>query len=300
MSRADVYFASVPASSANLGPGFDAVGLALNARISAHVEPAAAFSLAFRDGPQAPTHDGIAAALRAAMLRVMERLPAVRICIDNRIPLGKGLGSSAAARVLGLMIAWRTLRGRISRSRLAQLACELEGHPENALAAIYGGAIIATASRRTEHVRIAAPQGLHPFVVIPDIALATEDARQLLPERYSRADVIFTAQHCALLGAALASSSWGTLRAAMRDRMHQPYRAAAIPGMREALALRDRALIGVALSGAGPGLLAFVSNSARVPAIAARLLACFAQAGIPAYALPLATTDRGAQFKRVA
>jgi homoserine kinase len=287
------FVAGVPATSANLGPGFDAVGMALDLRLRARVVPAARFSLAFSEGLEAPSHDGFARAIRTAMLRVAPELPDASIVASNPIPLGKGLGSSAAATVLGLAIAMRIHRGRIDLSEIARLACELEGHPDNALAAIYGGAVICASGGAGDHLRVRAPRELRALVVVPAFDLATSDARAMLPERYERCDVVFTAQRAAMLGAALASGSWRELGLAMHDRVHQPYRVPGIPGMEEALALDVRGLIGSALSGAGPSLIALLHPRTAWQRIAPLFEACFTRAGLASHSLILAPASRG-------
>jgi homoserine kinase len=296
MPLRNAFVVSVPASSANLGPGFDAVGIALDLRVRATVQPANRFALRF-SGPHAPSHDGYADAILAAMKRVNERLPRVKMHVENGIPLGKGLGSSAAASVLGLVVASRARGEILSRERLAHLACELEGHPDNALAAIYGGTVVAASADARDCVRIDAPRDLCALVVVPEFELATREARALLPDRYDRGDMIYTAQRASLLGAALGSGSWKALRAAMHDRLHQPYRAAHVPGLAAALALRARRLIGIALSGAGPSVLAILHEDAPWRTIAQRLEACFASAGVAARAHRLAFAARGVMVR---
>ena len=285
----------VPASSANLGPGFDAVGIALSLRVRAEVVPARAFSLAFDPGIEAPSHDGFGAAIVRAMQRIDRKLPPVKVRVHNDIPLGKGLGSSAAASVLGLAIAARASGRNLSRHELGGLACALEGHPDNALPAVFGSVVVAASSDARAYLRVRATSRRMPraLVVIPDVVLATADARALLPLRYDRADVVFTAQRAALLGAALASGAWGEMREAMRDRFHQPYRAGRIPGMEEALALDGRGMIGSALSGAGPSLIAFLRPNAAWQSVARRLADCFARAGVATRALALDFCARG-------
>lgn len=284
---------SVPATSANLGPGFDSVGVALDLRVRADVEPADTFALEFASHAQAPSHGGFESAILNAMQEIDSRLPRVHVRVTNAIPLGKGLGSSAAARVLGLAIAACGHRRALSRRELASLACDLEGHPDNALPAVFGNIVVAASSDARAYVRIAAARNLRALIVIPDVTLATTDSRALLPERYERADVVFTAQRAALLGAALAAGRWDELREAMRDRFHQPYRAARIPGMSEALALEERDVIGSALSGAGPSLIALLRPRAVWQNVARRLDACFAHAGVATRSFALRICSRG-------
>jgi homoserine kinase len=291
--RFERFSVSVPATSANLGPGFDAVGIALELRVRADVEPASQFVLEFAAGREAPSHDGFADAIRLAMRRIDPALPRARVLVKNRIPLGKGLGSSAAATVLGLAVAMRLHRGKVDLHELASIACELEGHPDNALPAIYGGTVICASNGSEEYLRVRASREVRALVVVPDFHLATKDARAMLPERYDRSDVVFTAQRAAMLGAALASDSWRELGLAMNDRLHQPYRAPGIPGMEEALALRARGVIGSALSGAGPSLIALLRPKAVWERVSPLFEACFTRAGVASHSLWLAPAARG-------
>jgi homoserine kinase len=293
MPRCKPFAVSVPASSANLGPGFDAVGIALDLRLSARVRPARAFSLQIR-GAQAPSHDGFAGVILEAMRRVRPELPLVAVEVENPIPLGKGLGSSAAASVLGLIVAMRAHGLKVDRSALAREATAIEGHPDNALAAVYGGAVVAASADASECVRLAAPAGMHAIVVVPEIDLSTKAARALLPEQYERVDVVFTAQRASLLGAALGSGSWKALRAAMRDRMHQPYRAQCVPGLAGALGVDHRDLVGIALSGAGPSVLAIVRSGNGARALGTQIEGHFRDAGVGARSYELEFAARGA------
>ena len=290
MSHANAFNVSVPATSANLGPGFDAIGIAFDLRLRAKVSRARRFAISFERGSHSPTHDGLERAIVDAMHRVDSSLPRVRVEITNEIPLGKGLGSSAAAAVLGLGIAMRAHNGTVRRSALAHIACEIEGHPDNALPAVYGGAVVAASSQA--FVRIA-PPAFHPAIVVPDVDLSTLQARALLPERYDRADAVFNAQRAALLAASLASGRFGGLREAMRDRFHQPYRAERIPGLERALALEAPGLLGVALSGAGPSVVSFGRSAAAAARAARSIAACFHDAGVASRVMPLRLTGAG-------
>jgi homoserine kinase len=295
MSLRNAFVVSVPATSANLGPGFDCVGIALDLRARAMVEPANRFSLEF-SGPEQPTHIGFERMLIDAMHHVSSELPRVRVQLNNAIPLGKGLGSSAAASALGISIAARAHGLALSRDDVAHRVCELEGHPDNALPAVYGGMVIATSSRAS--IKLPAPRDLHAIVVVPEFDLATEKARALLPSHYGKCDVVFNLQHAALLGAALASGNWQVLREAMRDRFHQPHRAAVIPRLAEALAVDAPELIGIALSGAGPSVLALVRERVAWRPIAARIAAAFEAAGIASRSYRLGFAARGLVSRR--
>ncbi len=286
--------ASAPASSANLGPGFDAVAIALSARMEATVAPARRFTLHFSAGPHAPTHDGLRDSIERSMRRI-GTLPRARIEIANDIPLGAGLGSSAAATLLALGIAHRAAGNPIDRAQIAALACEIEGHPDNALAALYGGTTIACDAR--DFIRVPALRETIALVTIPQIDLSTAEARSLLPARYLRADAVYSIQRAALLGAALASGRLDALHAAMKDRIHQPYRAEKIPGLREALAYDAPGVRGIALSGAGPTVLVLLDLHADARRIGTEMRALFTAAGIASSTLCLRPSARGLIFR---
>lgn len=285
----DAFSVAVPATSANLGPGFDAVGVALSLHLRAFVEPASRFSIAFR-GKHVPTHDGYERIFREAL----SHLPAVAITVCNDIPLGKGLGSSAAARVAARAIMTMYEGRRLDRAVLARESAALEGHPDNAYAAVYGGVVI---SAQATAIALPPPNGVRAIVIVPDIEFGTREARGILPKAYSAADCAFTAARASLLGAALASSSLGALREAMRDRMHQPYRAKAVPGLDAIVALRMPGLYGVALSGAGPSVLAFASAKSA-ERVTHSIHTRFAEAGIASRAFDLSCIRRGLHVRR--
>jgi homoserine kinase len=256
---------SAPASSANIGAGFDAVALALELRMTARVrEPAPGESPAWTyAGARAPTHDGLRRCIERAIARIAPAAPPLTVALDNAIPLGGGLGSSAAARALGVAIGARLVDRPPSDELLVRAVAELEGHPDNALAAWYGGAVIAAFGDDGLTVARFAPPAVAAVLVVPDIVLSTAHARDLMPETYARGDVVHNVQRAALLGAALAAGRLDLLRAAVRDKLHQPYRATVIPGLAEILELDDPALVAVALSGAGPSVLALAHGDAR-------------------------------------
>ena len=284
---------SAPASSANLGAGFDAVALALELRMTARVrvlEPGASSEWRY-GGAHAPTHDGLRGCIERGIVRIAPNAPALEVELDNAIPLGAGLGSSAAALAIGVAIGARLVERAPADDLLALAVAELEGHPDNALAAWYGGAVVAAFGDDGLTSARFAPPAVGAVVVVPEIALPTAEARALIPESYARADAIHNVQRAALLGAALASGRIDLLRAAVRDRLHQPYRATMVPGLAEMLALDDPAIVAVALSGAGPSVLALVRDPGE--RIGRAIAAIFARHGVRAAVLTPAPAFTG-------
>jgi homoserine kinase len=187
------------------------------------------------------------------------KMPALELCIQNDIPLGKGMGSSAAALTAGVIIADQVLNLRWKPLRILDEAARLEGHPDN-VAPCTLGSIVASAIDSggvTRSIRLDLPRSFGLAVVVPDFDLPTARARAVLPSGYSREDAVFNVQRASLLIAALATGTVSAFPAALEDRFHQPYREALVPGLHEILRLRAPGLLGCALSGAGPSILVF-------------------------------------------
>ncbi len=185
--------------------------------------------------------------------------PDLTLDVRNEIPLGRGLGSSGAAAVAGVALANAAGGLRMSLHEILTRAADIEGHPDNVAASTLGGLAVVGESAA---VSLPWPKDVGLLVAIPECQLATEKARAALPDTYSRADAVFNLQHAALLVAAVASGDRKALAAALHDRLHQPYRQPLVPGLKDALALHLPGLLGVTLSGAGPSLLAFVTDPA--------------------------------------
>ena len=292
---------SVPASSANLGPGFDAIGLALDLWCRATIQPAVQFSVSFKAGAYVPTNAGFENEIVRGMDRVLggER-PSVSILVENDIPLGKGLGASAAGAVLGITIGAELAEVRPPLRELARHAADLEGHPDNALPALLGGVVVAAMPEGQEpaYLRFAPPPGLGAVVVTPRIVLPTAAARALLPATYERRDVVFNLQRAALLAASLASGDLSQLRVATGDRVHQPYRAPLVPGFGEMLAFDLPGLLALALSGAGPSVIALVDGGGE--AIGEAMQGAFAREGIDSDVFHLGISTGGATVEQLA
>ena len=263
------YRVRVPASSANLGPGFDALGLALDINLICTFQVAEKLRIRAEgrdagDIPEDETNLIWQTALRIAC-SAARVLPAIDLLISNEIPIGKGLGSSAAALTAGVVLANQLLDLKWTRHEVLQQAARIEGHPDNVAACVLG-AVVATSMEpdgATHAVRVELPANYGVAAIVPEFMLSTTKARGVLPDSYSRKDAVFNVQHSALLIAALCTGSTDSFSAALQDRMHQPYRAGLIPGFAEMLQIREPGLLGCALSGAGPSILVFYERGAE-------------------------------------
>lgn len=278
----------LPATSANLGPGFDTAAVALSFYLDLEAEPAGAFSIAAtgRDADRCGRLDeNLVLDLYRKVLADNNRptLP-LAIRMHNQIPLGMGCGSSAAGRLAALALAVHFGGLDWTEERILAEASCLEGHPDNAAACWLGGFVAAADDEiKTVHVaRVTPPPQWRALVVLPSEPLATSKARALLPESYSRRDVVGNLQSVALLGLAFAQGRGDLLATAMSDRIHQPYRAEVCPQLPLLLPLAGRhGILGVALSGAGPAVLAIVDGERNVPAAGAAIHARFSGMAAP-------------------
>src|SRR3984957_19903938 len=251
----------LPATSANLGPGFDAAAVALDFYLEIDAQPAAEFSIAVT-GDDAERcgrlEDNLILELYKGLL-VSHNRPIVPLAIRmvNGIPLGMGCGSSAAGRLAAIALANHFGRLGWNSECILEEACALEGHPDNAAACWLGGFVAAASEGRKVHVaRVVPPADWRAIVVLPSEPLATSEARAALPESYSREDVVVNIQSVAMLGLAFAQSRGDLLRVAMNDRIHQPYRAPICSLLSLLLPLAgSNGILGAALSGAGPAML---------------------------------------------
>jgi homoserine kinase len=261
----------LPATSANLGPGFDAVAVALDMYLEIEAEPAPVFSISAtgRDRERCSRlEDNLILDIYQGLMRDHGR-PVVPLAIRmaNGIPLGMGCGSSAAGRLAAIVLAVHFGQIGWNSERILEEACALEGHPDNAAACWLGGFVAAACEGRTPYVaRVAAPAEWRAIVVLPAEPLATSAARAMLPESYSREDAVANIQSAALLGLAFAHARGDLLRMAMQDRLHQPYRAPICPLLPRLLPLAgEHGILGAALSGAGPSVLVITGNEESVP-----------------------------------
>jgi homoserine kinase len=293
---------SLPATSANLGPAFDAAALAMDFYINIDAAEAGEFSIAAtgRDSAICGNLEEhlILNTYREVMQGAGRKLVPLSLSIANEVPIGKGCGSSAAARLAGIALAVHFGRLRWTDAQIVGEASRREHHPDNASACWMGGLTVARMSGEAEaQVVSVRPKGKWPLLLaIPEQSLSTEAARSVLPAQYSRADAVINIQNSMLLLAAFAQGRPELLSAALEDRIHQPYRAALCPLLPCLQELKGKeGILGAALSGAGPSVLVFV-DPRRAPAKARKAVASrLTGAGLKAELLSTAITLRGAR-----
>lgn len=263
---ADRLHLRLPATSANLGPGFDALALALDLYLDVKAREAEAFSVqASGRNPE------VCGALERNLLLDVYRntltanhrvIKPLSLEVDNGIPLGMGCGSSAAVRLAGVALAAHFGGLGWSREEILAEATRLEGHPDNTAACWLGGFVAGCWDGAKLHaVSIAPPPEWRALIVLPENPLPTTESRAVLPENYSSDDVIANLQRVAVLTAAFATHRGDLLAEAMRDRMHQPYRSEVCPLLPKLLPLSGtEGVLGVALSGAGPSVLVLIDS----------------------------------------
>ncbi|HUX43696.1 MAG TPA: homoserine kinase [Terracidiphilus sp.] len=269
----------LPATSANLGPGFDATAVALDMFIDLEAKPAADFSISAsgRDAARcARLENNLILETYVQILNENGRpVTPLAIRMANAIPLGMGCGSSAAGRLAAIALAVHFGVLDWTSERILEEACALEGHPDNSAACWLGGFVASANEGRTVHVaRVQPPLAWRAVVVLPTMPLATSEARAVLPQGYSRADAVQNVQSASLLGLAFAQGRGDLLRMAMRDRMHQPYRESICPMLAPLIPLAgSHGILGVALSGAGPAVLVILEDESNLPAASEAILA---------------------------
>ena len=294
---------TVPATTANLGAGFDCIGAALTLNNEFKFT-------CLNVGKTQITVTGTEAArvdtdennlLYQAFLKLYQHIeqtpPPVEIEIKLGVPLARGLGSSATAIVGGLVAANVLASEPLSQSQVMDLAISMEGHPDNVVPALIGGCrLAATGADRWEICDIPWHESIVPVVAIPDFELSTKEARGVLPTEVSRADAIFNIAHLGLLLRGLETGKQSWLQASLQDKIHQPYRKSLIQGYD---AVSDAAIgagaYGMVISGAGPTLLA-LSDTAHAPDVVAAMVQAWQKLGVNAQVRSLAIDNHGARI----
>ena len=281
----------VPATSANLGPGFDALGLALALHNEIVAEEADGVTVKIDgEGADRLARDGgnvVARGVRLAYEAAGGEFKGCALECVNRIPTARGLGSSAAAWVGGLVAGNTLLGSPLSRQALLALAARAEGHPDNVAAAVFGGLTVSCATADgVMAVTLPVTGSLAWVILVPEVTSATAEARALLPRSIPREDAVFNVQRVALLLAGLQTALPAALSVALEDRLHQPYRLKLFPWMPEiATAARAAGALGCVLSGAGPSLLAVVAGDGT--SVARAIEEAARRAGVPGKARAL-------------
>jgi homoserine kinase len=312
MSLPSTVTVTVPATTANLGPGFDCIGAALTLYNEFKFSGFDSHDTSLEKEKLKITVTGVEAErvktdesnlAYQSFLKLYEHIkqapPAVGIEIELGVPLARGLGSSATAIVAGLLGANVLAGSPLSQNQVMELAIALEGHPDNVVPALLGGCrLAATAKSATDWQICDIPwhSSIVPVVAIPDFELSTAEARRVLPTEYSRADAIFNTAHLGLLVRGLETGRGDWLRAALQDRIHQPYRQALISGYDavQTAALASGAY-GMVISGAGPTLLALV-DAVNSPDVVAAMVDAWKQQGVKPQVRSLAIDSQGAKI----
>jgi len=255
----------LPATSANLGPGFDAMALALDLHLEIEAVPAPQFEID-ASGRNKDICGGLTRNLLLETYKMVlaeEQRPLVPLAlrVHNGIPVGMGCGSSAAVRLAGVALASAFGELDWDAARIVERAARLEGHPDNVAACWYGGLTIAASAQQLAVVSIPPPRNWRAVLVLPENPVATAKARGLLPPNYERQDVVMNLQCVALLTAAFALGRADLMQLATRDRLHQPYRAEICPLLPALLPLAgSHGVISITLSGAGPAVMLLVQD----------------------------------------
>jgi homoserine kinase len=290
----------IPATSANLGPGFDALGLALALynEVTAGESASVTVNVQGEGAGRLPTnqHNVVVRGMQMAYEAAGRPFKGCVLTCVNRVPAARGLGSSAAAWVGGL-VAGNALMGEpLSRAALLSLAARAEGHPDNVAAALLGGLTVSCSrpDGQVTAVALPVPPSLRWVVLVPSVTSATAEARAVLPELVPRSDAVFNVQRVALLLAGLQTGRTDVFDAALDDRLHQPYRLRLFPWMPAVVdAARRAGALGCVLSGAGPSLLAAVGGDEAEP-VARAMETALRAAGIEGHARAFAVDTEGA------
>lgn len=290
-----------PATTANLGPGYDCLGMALDLwnRLAVSTEADVPTVRVRGAGADELSADADNLAYRAMQFLYDEAdapMPPLALDCDNAIPLSRGLGSSAAAIAGGLVAANALLDGIFSANDLLEMAATIEGHPDNVAAAIHGGLqLVVTEGSRLYTAPIGVPPGLQTVLFIPERRIATVDARRVLPDTVAVADAVYNMSRTALLVAGMQANRPEYFSIATQDRLHQPYRQAIFPPMKVIFAAaRDAGALGVFLSGSGSAILALTQE--RPMTVAYEMFDAARLAGVDGRIEITQPTERGAHL----
>ena len=295
----------VPATTANLGPGFDCLGLALKLYLNLEIEEIEQGLIIEYQGEGAEkfsskkdTLIGKSAELVLKKTGQDKSKKGLKIKVFNQIPITRGLGSSASAIIGGIVGAAKLYNIDLTNQETLELALSLEGHMDNIVPALIGGLTLAyeTGQEAIKWTGLKTPLDLRIVVAIPEFTLNTKEMRKILPQKVALPEAIFNLSRSALLVNALQNSDWDVLAEAMEDRLHQPYRAPFIPGIEEMFSqIKKTGLAGVALSGSGPSVVSLTKKGSE-EVISKIMNDAFLKAGIPCRVLVLEADLEGTKF----
>lgn len=291
----------IPGTTANCGPAFDTIGMACTIYNELELTLSLAGSIEILitgEGSNNLPKDErniVLRAVRKVLAAVNSPYQGIRLVMHNNIPLSRGLGSSAAAIVGGLVAANAATGNTLSKESILNMATEMEGHPDNVAPALYGGIAVSVANKGEVYCLHFAPvRPLLMIIAVPEFTLSTHKARSVLPHNVSMEDAVFNVSRTAMLVSALCSGKYDYLTCALDDRLHQPYRELLIPGMKAVFAAASAAgAFGSVISGAGPCLIAFAEKNG--PAIGEAMVQAFAEQRIEAKYLLLQIDNVGTQ-----
>lgn len=294
----------VPATSANLGCAFDCGGLAMKLYLKALFAPGTGTDLTISYQGQTPDRfpiddsNLILHALRFAAAELDAPPPSGHVRVESDIPISVGLGSSAAAVIAGLLLGARYSGQDVSAEEILRWAEKIEGHIDNAAAAYHGGLVFGLCNNldRVVTVRTDFPESIGLVLVSPEITVPTHEARQVLPQKYERADVLHTLQRTVVLAATCFSGNFDLFPELFDDKLHQPYRQQLVPGIERCLQYRHDGLLGIAISGSGSSVIAFVTRNEKE--IAGALQEIFAREGVRAESRSTSADNQGAWVSR--
>ena len=292
----------VPATTANLGPGFDCLGMTLDLWNTVRIDRGMTGVRVTGEGADylgQTRRNLVTRAASTVFRKVGEPVPTFGLVCHNEVPVSRGLGSSAAAVVGGLLATNALCGDPLSPDELLELAVGIEGHPDNVVPALWGGCRVSVRDGdRLVTSRIPVPEGLRAVLFIPEQAMSTARARSVLPQQVSREDAVFNVGRAALLASALASGDLGALKTATQDRLHQPQRGTIFPAMRLIIrAALDAGALGAFLSGAGSTILALAHG--REMTIGFEMADIANRAGVAGEVRVVDVACQGAQIVRV-
>lgn len=261
----------IPGTTANCGPGFDSIGMACSIYNYLTVEPMDGNKIVIevegegRGLIPGPAHNIVVKAMQRVFEKTKFEPGGMKLKMKNSIPLARGLGSSAAAIVGGLVAANALAGSKLTTQELLELATEMEGHPDNVAPALLGGITVSfMAEGKAKSLRFLPAKPLTMVVAVPNFQLATKTARQVLPQTVEYGDALFNVSRAALLVGSLCTGNYENLSFALEDKLHQPYRKSLIPGFDAVVAAaQDAGALGAVLSGAGPCMIAFTQENAQ-------------------------------------